>query len=168
MQRLLAREKAPGHNLEPGNILLDFDGHLRLADFASCRGVFCKSHPPRVRDDSTKPELGVALTRSYASPKQMRGVMHDKVNVCTFGVILYELLTSVNHFALLAQRGRGGEVTRIIRSSVRTLFPEGAPVVLECILWLCWRREPEECPSHGGVFEAFAQSGWRLFPGADR
>lgn len=78
-------------DLKPGNILLDSQGNLRVADFGLA-----------VSEDSQRLQAGqVAGTPAYMSPEQVRGDTHrldGRTDIWSLGVIFYELLTGRQPF----------------------------------------------------------------------
>ena len=72
-------------DLKPSNVLIDGDGHAKIADFGVSMQV-------RIRDGHFAAAPG--STWAYAAPEVIRGEPCDsRADIFSFGVLLYELLT---------------------------------------------------------------------------
>ena len=72
-------------DLKPSNVLIDGDGHAKIADFGVSMQV-------RIRDGRFAAAPG--STWAYAAPEVIRGEPCDsRADIFSFGVLLYELLT---------------------------------------------------------------------------
>ncbi|MEO6595300.1 MAG: serine/threonine-protein kinase [Planctomycetota bacterium] len=76
-------------DIKPENVLLDVDGHVKLADFGLARLAPSANAGPRLTRDSQ-----VMGTPHYMAPEQWRGAAVDhRADIFALGVVLYELLT---------------------------------------------------------------------------
>src|SRR6185437_15865652 len=76
-------------DVKPGNVLIDEEGHMLLADFGIARDLCGASH-------SVAPEQGGVIrgTPEYMAPEQLCGEPFDqRADVYGLGAVLYELLT---------------------------------------------------------------------------
>ncbi|KAI8616318.1 kinase-like domain-containing protein [Chytriomyces sp. MP71] len=74
--------------LEPGNILLDAQGHVKLADFSSSFQLLLADD-----DNKTNNMQGVRITR-YSAPELILGDPHGRItDWFSLGTILYEMLS---------------------------------------------------------------------------
>jgi serum/glucocorticoid-regulated kinase 2 len=75
-------------DVKPENILLDIDGHIRIADFGLSKII-----PPRQRSFS------FCGSPEYMSPEMLACVGHDsRLDIYCLGALLYEMLTGLPPF----------------------------------------------------------------------
>jgi len=71
-------------DIKPGNLMVSCDGELRITDFGLC-------HAEGARNlTQTHDVLG---TLRYMAPEQLKGDMDARSDVCSLGLVLYEMLT---------------------------------------------------------------------------
>jgi serine/threonine-protein kinase len=74
-------------DIKPGNILLDPNGHIRVADFGIARAIAGEASEPLTDTGSV---LG---TVAYMSPEQIRGLqLTGQTDLYSLGCVLYEML----------------------------------------------------------------------------
>ncbi len=82
-------------DIKPANVMIDSDGHAKLADF----GVARISDPDRQSTGAT--QVGTMVgTPAYMSPEQIQGLKIDRrTDIFSAGVILYQFLTGKKPFS---------------------------------------------------------------------
>ena len=120
-------------DLKPSNLLLDRQGHVRIADFGIARSL---------RSSGLTRAGQVIGTPDYLSPEQSRGLPVDaRSDLFALGVVLFEMLTGQLPFAgqtgneLFAQRIAGHNIP------LRRLRPD-APAWLEQLIQRLLRTQP--------------------------
>lgn len=85
-------------DLKLENVLLDEEGHIRLADFGLSKLLTSRNKRPGFLLESDEPpKLGRTKTfcgtREYVAPEMLKGSMYDtSVDLWAFGILLYEIL----------------------------------------------------------------------------
>ncbi len=90
-----ARRGVIHRDVKPANVLLDGDGHVRVADFGLARSV------ERHAADSGSTTAGTILgSPHYMSPEQARGLDLDvRTDMYALGIVLYEMLRGTRPFS---------------------------------------------------------------------
>ncbi|MCK7594404.1 serine/threonine-protein kinase [Pseudomarimonas salicorniae] len=127
------RQGVVHRDLKPSNLLLDQDGHARIADFGIARSL---------RSSGLTRAGQVIGTPDYLSPEQSRGYPVDaRSDLFALGVVLFEMLTGQLPFAgqtaneLFTQRIAGHNIP------LRRLRPD-APAWLERLIQRLLRAQP--------------------------
>jgi serine/threonine-protein kinase len=128
-------------DLKPQNIMMCYDGSLRLMDFGIARG----GEGRRITFTGFTPALG---TPDYMAPEQVKGKRGDpRTDIYSLGAILYEMLTGHPPFegenALVVMNARlvGDPV------APRKLNPQLSPQVEEIVLHAMERDPAKRYPS---------------------
>ncbi len=96
-------------DISPHNILISYEGEVKLTDFGIARA---KNTLPD-KDRST-----IKGKYAYMAPEQARGGDHDRrVDIFSLGVVLYELISGSNPF-------KNGSTHEIIRTSLSKSYPK--------------------------------------------
>lgn len=119
-------------DLKPGNILIDREGHVHVADFGLA-----------LHEDLRQLRKGeVTGTPAYMSPEQVRGETHrldGRSDLWSVGVILYELLTGRRPFRAKTQAELFDEIIHGVPKPPRQIKPELA-LELERICLKCLEK----------------------------
>lgn len=130
-------------DLKPSNILIDHEHHVKISDFGTARF------------DSTSVTMNVG-TRLYMAPEMRNGTgdINRKVDVFSFGLLLYQLVESVSVEELKGRIGNleFGEKTQ---PEVRTLIEQ------------CLSECPEDRPEFADIIESIDKMNFELVEGAD-
>jgi serine/threonine protein kinase len=132
-------------DLKPANILLD----------KNWRGLICDFGLSRMHSAEGPPSWN-AGTEMYAAPEQWEpnGTYNEKVDVFTFGLVVYEIITG--------QRAFGRR-----RSSRLPDVPQSFGPLMQNMIGRCWSLTPSERPSFEDIFNKFKENHWAILPGAD-
>jgi TPR repeat protein len=131
-------------DLKPSNILLDENWHALICDFG--RSKFGSA------EGLSTPFRG---TFEYSAPEQFHTVPYnEKVDVYSFGLVLYALISGASPF-------REG------RPRVLPPAPEGSGPLMEKFIPWCCREDPSDRPSFGDIFAEFERCKFELFPKAN-
>jgi serine/threonine protein kinase len=133
-------------DLKPGNILLDGNWRGKIADFGVSRS-----------DTAEGPPTPDALTWRYAAPEQLQRAVPctTKVDVFSFGSVLYELLVGVPAFRVSPL----GEDLPSVPAKIGKLMQD--------LIHRCWSKNPRDRPSFGAILNRFETENFSILPGAD-
>jgi serine/threonine protein kinase len=148
-------QKVIHRDLKPGNLLLDERGRLYIGDFGTARviGNHCGS------------STGGTGTWGYMSPEVAGGESQtDKVDVFSFGCLLYEILFGRKWYTATATEG----IFRQAREDVRPEIPDDSVhSVVKEVIQRCWASNPELRPSFSEIFAMLKGAKFPLFPEVD-
>jgi serine/threonine protein kinase len=141
-------------DLKPGNILINGEGRGLISDFGS---VCCSSHDATLTSEEA--------TLRYAAPE----LCHEhkertgKVDVFSFGSILYEILTERPVFPLsLYPR----PVLRLLLKGEMPIIPDLCGSRMQDLIHRCWSMNPESRPSFHSILSEFTSAEFDIVPGA--
>ena len=133
-------------DLKPQNIAFTADRKLKLIDFGLAACV-------RRRAQSSDKYLmtGGVGTLAYMAPEvALRRPYNEKVDIYSFGMILWQLLTGEPPFNGLS---REEYMMRVVRGGVRPPVPTSAPADLVHLIRTCWDANPDRRPSASSIIK---------------
>jgi serine/threonine protein kinase len=128
--------------------------HALIADFGS-------SHFQS--DDATPPRE--SATVHYAAPEQCdeRMTPTPKSDVCSFGLILYEILADSPVFSAAESPFA---VIRRLRARDLPELPARCGSFMQELVRRCWLKDPEDRPSFGNILGDFRRHDFNIVPNA--
>ncbi|KAG2495213.1 hypothetical protein HYH03_006819 [Edaphochlamys debaryana] len=143
LQYLHTRSPAVVHrDLKPSNILLNATGRAKISDFGLSRVKYSAYL------DTNRPETG---SMAYMAPEcwdpHLDGGLSDKMDIFSYGVVLWELVTGERPWASCKM----ADFVRLVVSQgarLRTPTDDGAcPYALRALISACTEERPSERPS---------------------
>ncbi|MFF8275292.1 serine/threonine-protein kinase [Streptomyces lateritius] len=148
------REGVVHRDIKPGNLLLDGDGTVKLADFGIARFV----DDPSAALTSTGQIVGTGL---YLAPERALGQPASPASdVYSLGCVLYQLLTGRPPF-------QGDTATALLYQHIDTppapprQLGVGLPAAFEAYLLTLLAKQPEQRPPAQAIADWFASGAWR-------
>ncbi|KAK2718040.1 hypothetical protein QYM36_006731 [Artemia franciscana] len=125
-------------DLKSPNVLLSNDNKLKISDFGTSR-VWSEASA----------EMSFIGTYAWMAPEIIRKEpCSDKVDVWSYGVVLWELVTGETPY-------RGLETARILfgvgNSSLSLPLPSTLPPGLQLLMKMCWETKPRNRPSFASI-----------------
>jgi serine/threonine protein kinase/tetratricopeptide (TPR) repeat protein len=119
-------------DVKPGNLLMDAEGVVYVADFGLARAT--DQHGQGTRE--------VAGTVRYMAPEQLRGLADARSDIYALGVTLYELLTLRPFTAAQRPKEQPADVAATVMGRRPTKIDPAIPRDLEAILLRCLAGDP--------------------------
>jgi serine/threonine protein kinase len=115
-----------------------------------------------------EPEVDVTMTNAgtplYMAPEVASGHYDEKVDVYSFGLILYEIVSGTGVFS-----GDGNKF-QLYQNLVRGEFPSIPEAVLPFTRQLiakCWSKSPRERPSFSEILKMMQDERFKIMPGVE-
>jgi serine/threonine protein kinase len=143
-------------DLKPETIFIDNDGRIRIGDFWSSR-LF---------------EAGVTMTsvdRStplYLAPEAGDGDYDSKVDVYSFGLILYEIVSGDPTFS--SSSGNKPRLLRQLQSGWRPAIKGNIRPLSRSLIERCWSMKANKRPSFAEIWGEIHRSGFDLIAGGKK
>ncbi|MFF9915087.1 protein kinase [Streptomyces sp. NPDC013457] len=151
------REGVVHRDIKPGNLLVDDDGTVKLADFGIARFV----DDPSAALTTTGQIVGTGL---YLAPERALGrTASPASDVYSLGCVLYQLLTGRPPF-------QGDTATSLLYQHIDTppapprQLGVGLPAAFEAYLLTLLAKEPEQRPPAQAISDWFTSGAWREHP----
>ena len=132
-------------DIKPANVLLDENMHPLITDFGLSRVL-------SANDAQMTGNVGTPL---YMAPEVFDGEQYDeKVDVYSYGMLVYELISLHRPFYDVADLDKGGYVRlgQLVRSGRRPTL-DGVPPEWQDLIVQCWHQEPAKRPTMRDVVE---------------
>ena len=137
-------------DLKPGNILLDNDYHPYITDF----GLSKLYETGRSMIQSQ--QCGTSM---YMAPEIIQGNRYNgKVDVYSFGILMYEVVTNSLPYPLLLN----GKMTpsifnqKVVEEDFRPKFEFPINKSIQKLIESCWAKDPKERPTFEEIFKKLA------------
>jgi len=140
-------------DLKSLNILLDSDDYPKICDFGMSR-------------DISEPSLrtGSVGTYQWMAPEVLDSREYDnKVDVYSFGIVLWELFTQDVPYRGLSDFQI---MIAVLQKDTRPLIPQNCPSNLTKLIRKCWEKEPKNRPDFSTLVTVF-ENGAVCFPGTN-
>jgi serine/threonine protein kinase len=143
-------------DLKPSNILINDLGQTLIGDFGTSR-YEC--------DDATW--TGDTGTVHYAAPEQYQDKegYTSKVDIFSFGLILYEILAGAAVFPVSMTPF---QIMRQVLKGDMPSIPERFGEFMQNLIPRCWSMDSQSRPSFEDIFLELQSRDFNIFPGADR
>jgi hypothetical protein len=138
-------------DLKSLNILLDDSKRAKIADFGL------------VRMKSLAPMTGLIGTPQWMAPEILAcSTYYDsKVDVFSFGIVLWELLTGEVPYKDVPVARLG---YLVVQEGLRPEIPKSTPAALATLMAACWSADPRKRPDFGLIINLFNSNNYH-FPG---
>ncbi|WP_369145043.1 protein kinase [Streptomyces sp. R44] len=153
------RQGVVHRDIKPGNLLVDAEGTVKLADFGIARFV----DDPSAALTTTGQIVGTGL---YLAPERALGQPASPASdVYSLGCVLYQLLTGRPPF-------RADTATALLYQHIDTApvppsrLGAALPAEFETYLLSLLAKQPEQRPSAQAISDWFSSGAWRSYPGA--
>jgi serine/threonine protein kinase len=146
--------------LDPSNILINGDGKPLISDF--------ETSLPQEFEGMWTPEPG---SIHYTAPEHYRDEIEctNKVDVFSFGLILYEILVGSAVFPASMNASPTGPlpVMRLLLKGEMPTIPDTCGSFMKNMISRCWSMNPANRPSFDDILNEFQAQNFQIIPDAD-
>ena len=137
--------------LKPSNVILDEEHYPHLCDFVSSR--------------SLSDQVAKSVTPYYAAPELSEENVryNEKIDVYSFGVTLYEIVTGKLALRDLSET----EVPSFVGHGKRPEIPKSVLPFTRKLIERCWSQDPSQRPSFEEIYGDLKKGDFRLFDDVD-
>jgi serine/threonine protein kinase len=155
-------------DLKPANILLD-DGHnVKIFDFSSSQIYevdVTLTQQPGAPPFPPSYLIG-AGTPLYMAPEVPEGHYDSKVDVYSFGLMLYEIVVGSEELSG-CRNDRKPKLLFDLTAGIRPGIPEGTAAFAKTLIERCWAMDPRDRPSFGEIWNCLNANGFEILAGVD-
>ncbi|XP_068557690.1 receptor-interacting serine/threonine-protein kinase 1 [Cebidichthys violaceus] len=141
-------------DIKPGNILVDKDFHIKIADLglATCRtwSKLTKEESRRRSRMGRSAEVRGAGTLSYMAPEHLESVhtaSTEKSDVYSFAIVVWVILTGKEPYANARSEEQISQCVRNGDRPAENLIPDDTPVEMIQLMKRCWDHNPLQRPT---------------------
>lgn len=134
-------------DLKSRNILTNNNWHVKIADFDLSR----IKQTTLYKNDPSSSLIG---TPSWMAPELIQGFQYDeKVDVYSFAIVLFELLSGEIPFSSLYGREMNHVriVYDVVKHGARPLLPDHISDPMKRLISKCWAQDPKERPDFAAI-----------------
>ncbi|TNN26759.1 Receptor-interacting serine/threonine-protein kinase 1 [Liparis tanakae] len=141
-------------DIKPGNILVDKDFHIKIADLGLAT---CMMWSKLTREESRRrsrmgrsAEARGAGTLSYMAPEHLESVhtaSTEKSDVYSFAIVVWFVLAGTEPYANARSEEQVSHCVRQGNRPAESLLPEEAPVEMTQLMRRCWDHSPLQRPT---------------------
>ncbi|KAG4948469.1 hypothetical protein AAZX31_15G072600 [Glycine max] len=131
-------------DLKPENILINEDNHLKIADF----GIACEEASCDLLADDPG-------TYRWMAPEMIKRKSYGKkVDVYSFGLILWEMLTGTIPYE---DMNPIQAAFAVVNKNSRPIIPSNCPPAMRALIEQCWSLQPDKRPEFWQVVKILEQ-----------